>query len=180
MKVYSGAPAAARCYVEADRGRADDYYLTEGTGLARRFTASAGRLTELGPLTGEAYETWVAGRDPESGRPRGRLRSDAHAVRFVEVVVNGPKTWSLAAALHSGDPAFAGLPAYFLERLGPALSALLDAAAATGAIRGDIGAEELLYAVAQLCRPVPGRGPEHNRRIVGVLVDGLRRHPGRP
>ena len=83
----------------------------------------------------------------------------------------------LAAALHSGDPAFAGLPAYFLERLGPTLSALLDAAAATGAIRGDIGAEELLYAVAQLCRPVPGRGPEHNRRIVGVLVDGLRRTP---
>jgi thymidine kinase len=28
------------------------------------------------------------------------LRSDDQAVRFVEVVVNGPKTWSLAAALH--------------------------------------------------------------------------------
>src|SRR4051795_849749 len=100
LKVYCGAPAAARCYVEADRGRADDYYLTEGTGLARRFTATDGRVTELGPLSGEAYETWVAGRDPESGQPRGRLRSDAHAVRFVEVVVNGPKTWSIAAALH--------------------------------------------------------------------------------
>jgi AcrR family transcriptional regulator len=81
----------------------------------------------------------------------------------------------LASALHSGDPAFAGLPAYFMERLGPTLSALLDAAAAAGAIRDDIGAEDLLYAVAQLCQPVRGRGPEHNRRIVGVLVDGLRR-----
>jgi hypothetical protein len=100
MKVYAGAPAAARCYVEADRGRADDYYLTEGTGLARRFTATDGRVAELGPLAGAAYETWVARRDPESGQPRGRLRSDAHAVRFVEVVVNGPKTWSLAAAVH--------------------------------------------------------------------------------
>nr|WP_242472021.1 MobF family relaxase [Blastococcus sp. TML/C7B] len=100
MKVYAGAPAAARCYVEADRGRADDYYLTEGTGVARRFTATDGRVRELAPLTGEAYETWVAGRDPATGEPRGRLRSDAHAVRFVEVVVNGPKTWSLAAALH--------------------------------------------------------------------------------
>jgi hypothetical protein len=38
----------------------------------------------------------------------------------------------------------------------PTLSALLDAAAAEGAIRGDIGAEDLLYAIAQLCRPVPG------------------------
>jgi len=28
------------------------------------------------------------------------VRTDAAAVRFVEVVVNGPKTWSLAAALH--------------------------------------------------------------------------------
>jgi hypothetical protein len=31
---------------------------------------------------------------------RGRLRTDDRAVRFVEVVVNGPKSWSLAAALH--------------------------------------------------------------------------------
>jgi len=80
----------------------------------------------------------------------------------------------LAAALHSGDPAFAGLPDYFFQRLGPALSALLDAAVAAGAVRGDVDAEDLLYAVAQLCQPVPGRGPEHGRRIVGVLVDGLR------
>jgi hypothetical protein len=34
MKVYAGPPAAARQYLEADRGRADDYYPTEGTGLA--------------------------------------------------------------------------------------------------------------------------------------------------
>jgi exodeoxyribonuclease V alpha subunit len=60
MKVYAGAPAAARQYLEADRGRADDYYLTEGTGVARRFTATAGRVQERAPLTGETYETWVA------------------------------------------------------------------------------------------------------------------------
>ncbi|MDK3255268.1 MobF family relaxase [Blastococcus capsensis] len=100
MKIYAGAPAAARHYVEADRGRADDYYLTEGTGVARRYAAAAGRVTELAPLTGDTYETWVAGRDPETGEPRGQLRGDENAVRFVEVVVNGPKTWSLAAALH--------------------------------------------------------------------------------
>ncbi|GAB3353148.1 MobF family relaxase [Modestobacter lapidis] len=100
MKIYAGAPAAARHYVEADRGRADDYYLTEGTGIARRFTATDGRVTELGPLAGDSYETWVAGRDPATGEPRGQLRGDEHAVRFAEVVVNGPKSWSLAAALH--------------------------------------------------------------------------------
>ena len=49
LKVYAGAPAAARCYVEADRGRADDYYLAEGAGVARRFTATDGRVSELAP-----------------------------------------------------------------------------------------------------------------------------------
>jgi exodeoxyribonuclease V alpha subunit len=29
MKVYVGSPAAARAYLDADRGRADDYYLAE-------------------------------------------------------------------------------------------------------------------------------------------------------
>src|SRR3954447_8066353 len=100
VKVYAGPAAAARAYLEVDRGRADDYYLAEGTGLARRFVAPDGRVQELAALTGETYETWVAGRDPDTGEPRGRLRTDEHAVRFVEVVVNGPKSWSLAAALH--------------------------------------------------------------------------------
>src|SRR3954447_2314257 len=100
MKIYAGSPAAARQYVEADRGRADDYYLPEGAGGARRFSVTGGRMSELAPLTGDAYETWVAGCDPGTGEPRGQLRGDGRAVRFVEVVVNGPKTWSLAAALH--------------------------------------------------------------------------------
>jgi exodeoxyribonuclease V alpha subunit len=101
MKVYAGAPAAARCYLEAGRGRADDYYLAEGAGLARRYAATAERVAEQPALAGDGYEGWVAGRDPATGRPRGRLRTDDRAVRFVEVVVNGPKSWSLAAALHS-------------------------------------------------------------------------------
>ena len=41
-----------------------------------------------------------AGVDPATGVAKGRLRNDAGAVRFVEVVVNGPKSWSLAAELH--------------------------------------------------------------------------------
>src|SRR3954452_19356174 len=101
MKVYAGASAAARQYVEANRGRADDYYLAEGTGIARRFTAAGGRVEELAPLTGDGHGAWVAGVDPETGLSRGRLRDDDRAVRFVEVVVNGPKSWSLAAALHA-------------------------------------------------------------------------------
>jgi AcrR family transcriptional regulator len=80
----------------------------------------------------------------------------------------------LATALHSGDPAFDTLPAYFQQRLEPALRALLEAAAAAGEIRTDISAEELLGAVASLCMHAYKRGPEHARRMVALLVDGLR------
>ncbi len=98
--MYRGSPTAARTYVEADRSRADDYYLAEGTGVADRYIASEGRVQARGTLDGDAYESWVAGHDPDTGTPKGRLRTDAQGVRFVEVVVNGPKSWSLAAALH--------------------------------------------------------------------------------
>jgi exodeoxyribonuclease V alpha subunit len=105
LKVYRGSPAAARSYVEADRGRADDYYLGQGTGLADRYVASPGLgerpgVRPAGTLNGDAYEAWVGGYDPDTGVAKGRLRVDAAAVRFVEVVVNGPKSWSLAAVLH--------------------------------------------------------------------------------
>ena len=80
----------------------------------------------------------------------------------------------LATALHSGDPAFDALPGYFFERLGPVLGDLLDAAQATGAIRADISAEDLLTAVALLSHPAPDTGPEYSRRMVTVLLDGLR------
>jgi hypothetical protein len=76
MKIYAGPPATARQYLEADRGRADDYYLAADTGLARRFMARAGRVAERAQLTGDTYESWVAGQDPDTGQPRGRLRTD--------------------------------------------------------------------------------------------------------
>src|SRR3954447_15812948 len=100
MKIYAGPPPAARQYLEADGGGAEDPSLAEGAGIARRYTATAGQVQEQPPLTGEGYEAWVAGGDPATGAPRGRLRTDERAVRFVEVVVNGPKSWSLAAAVH--------------------------------------------------------------------------------
>ena len=81
----------------------------------------------------------------------------------------------LAAALHSGDPAFDALPAYFNERFHPALSALLEAAVAAGEVRSDVPAVDLLNAVAHLCLPADGVGPDHPRRMTDVLVRGLRR-----
>ena len=58
------------------------------------------RCGGVGDLDGQTYERWVAGYDVLTGAAKGRLRDDPRALRFVEVVVNGPKSWSLAAALH--------------------------------------------------------------------------------
>jgi conjugative relaxase-like TrwC/TraI family protein len=100
VKFYRGAAGAARAYVERDRSRADDYYLGEGTGVAERLTATPDGVEHASSMDGETYEQWVAGIDVDTGRKKGRVREDANALRFVEVTVNGPKTWSLAAALH--------------------------------------------------------------------------------
>lgn len=80
----------------------------------------------------------------------------------------------LAAALHSGDPAFDALPAYFEKRLRPALQTLLEAAAAAGKIRVDVEPYDLLRAVARLCTPDRDGGSAQARRMVALLVDGLR------
>jgi AcrR family transcriptional regulator len=80
----------------------------------------------------------------------------------------------LATALHSGDPAFCPLPAYFDQRLRPALRTLLEAAAAAGEVRTDVDADELLVAVASLCMSAHNDGPGRAERMVALLVDGLR------
>jgi len=80
----------------------------------------------------------------------------------------------LATALQKGEPAFEGLAEHFWQRLGPALESLLDAAGKSGEIRTDVDARELLSAVGSLCLPVPGASAGYSRRMVGLLVDGLR------
>ena len=80
----------------------------------------------------------------------------------------------LAAALHSGDPAYNALPGYFNARLLPALKSLLDGAVAAGTVRPGVDAEDLLHAVANLCRVSHDKEPAYSRRMVALLVDGLR------
>ncbi len=100
VKFYRGAPRAARAYVERDRSGADDYYLAEGSGVATRLVATPDGVRDVGAMTGEVFEQWVASIDLETLTPKGHIRTDDNALRFVEVVVNGPKTWSLAASLY--------------------------------------------------------------------------------
>jgi AcrR family transcriptional regulator len=80
----------------------------------------------------------------------------------------------LAAALHSGDPAFATLPDYFRRRFEPALAMLLDAAAQSGEIRADIRPYDLLRAIGNLAAASGDDGAAHTERMVRLLLDGLR------
>ncbi len=80
----------------------------------------------------------------------------------------------LATALHSGNPAYESLPAYFQGRLLPAFRTLLDAAVAAGEVRADVNADDLLSAVANLSRQDSNEDPERAGRMIALLVDGLR------
>ncbi|MFC9709304.1 TetR/AcrR family transcriptional regulator [Paenibacillus sp. NPDC056933] len=80
----------------------------------------------------------------------------------------------LAAALHSGNPAYETLPAYFDKRLNPALRTLLDTAAAAGEVRADVEPDELLRAVASLSAAGHKGNAMQARQMVALLVDGLR------
>lgn len=79
----------------------------------------------------------------------------------------------LAAALHSGDPAYSTLPTYFDTRLRPALQRLLDAAVNAGEVRNDIAPDDLLSAVRSLCMSAHD-DRDYTRRMVALLADGLR------
>lgn len=80
----------------------------------------------------------------------------------------------LAAALHSGNPAFAALPDYFRRRFEPALTLLLSAAAEAGEIRADVDPYDLLRAIGNLSVASGSDGAHHAERMVLLLVDGLR------
>jgi len=86
----------------------------------------------------------------------------------------------LAAAIHSGNPAYRSLPDYVLSRLTPALKGLLDAAAAAGTIRTDVNAAELLLAGMRVAAPASDGDIAQARRMVALMVDGVRLGPGAP
>jgi AcrR family transcriptional regulator len=84
----------------------------------------------------------------------------------------------LAKALQSDQAAFQALHAYFLDRLVPVCARLLDAAAAAGEIGPGTQAYELMLAVGNLCIGAESNPRYDARRMVGLLVAGLRLEGG--
>ncbi|UIP59535.1 MobF family relaxase [Agromyces marinus] len=103
--LYRGSGADARRYLESDRSRADEYYLEGGTSLAEFSVVDGnGAVIGDGALTPDEYAQWVDWVNPLTGESMGkpRLPGDGRhgSPRFAEMVVNAPKSLSIAAALH--------------------------------------------------------------------------------
>jgi AcrR family transcriptional regulator len=82
----------------------------------------------------------------------------------------------LAEALQSDEATFVTLHAYFIDRLMPVCAELLAAAARAGEIRPDIEALELMRGVGNLCIGAD-KDPRYDaRRVVELLLAGLRLH----
>ena len=86
----------------------------------------------------------------------------------------------LGPALHSGNPAYQPLPEYVLGRRTPALQSLLDAGEAAGTIRTDVDAAELLLAAMRVATPASEGDLAQARRMVALIVDGVRVGAGAP
>jgi AcrR family transcriptional regulator len=95
--------------------------------------------------------------------------------RWVDLFVDFLVTkHGLAAVLQSDDSCFDPLHAYFLERLVPVCTQLLDAAAGAGEIRSDLDAFELMRGIGGLCAGAAGKYGYDARRLVEILITGLR------
>lgn len=98
---------------------------------------------------------------------------DRWTLRYMQFVATKR---GLAAALHSGDPAYEPLAQYFSTRLAPTMKRLLDAATAAGDVRQQVDAAALLGAVADLCHGASrdAEGSARAERMVRLLLAGLR------
>ncbi|GAA2628964.1 TetR/AcrR family transcriptional regulator [Streptomyces vastus] len=91
--------------------------------------------------------------------------------QFVDFLVT---KHGLAAVLQSDNAGFEALHAYFLDRLVPVCTELLEAAAEAGEIRSDLEAYELMRGVGNLCIGADSDPDYDARRLVELLIAGLR------
>ena len=86
----------------------------------------------------------------------------------------------LATALQSDKPSFEALHAYFIDRLVPVCTQIVEAAVAAGEIRPDVGAYELMRAVGSLCAQVGNDSNYDAHHMVDLLITGLGRSQAPP
>ena len=80
----------------------------------------------------------------------------------------------LAEATQPDKANFESLQSYFIDRLVPVCAELLEAASGSGEIRSDVDAFELMRGVGNLCIGAGGDPRYDARRMVELLINGLR------
>ncbi|MGW1894035.1 TetR/AcrR family transcriptional regulator [Streptomyces sp. NPDC002004] len=80
----------------------------------------------------------------------------------------------LAAAMQADSTGFETLHTYFLDRLVPVCTQLLDAASAAGEIRPDLDAYHLMRGIGNLCIGTDSDPRYDARRLITLLLAGLR------
>lgn len=96
--------------------------------------------------------------------------------RFVDFLVT---KHGLAAVMRPDHAGFTTLHTYFLDRLVPVCAALLEAAERAGEICGGVDALELMRGVGNLCVSSESESRYDARRLVGLLIAGLRESASR-
>jgi exodeoxyribonuclease V alpha subunit len=132
MHFYRGSGKGAAKYFDEGHRGAEAYYSDEGRVAVEIDAWRAGErvgttvLAEPGDLV-----KWVEGIDPATGEVKGWIRSggaDRQPLRFVEVVVNNPKSLSIVA---SQDPVVAAVFDRVLDRQADEIAKYLSQVAVT-------------------------------------------------
>ncbi|MGW1990989.1 TetR/AcrR family transcriptional regulator [Embleya sp. NPDC001921] len=96
--------------------------------------------------------------------------------RWVDLFVDFLVTkHGLAAAMQADNAGFEALHAYFLDRLVPVCTRLLEAAVAAGEVRSDVTAYQLMRGIGNLCIGAESDPRYDARALVALVVAGLRR-----
>ncbi|WP_405915141.1 TetR/AcrR family transcriptional regulator [Streptomyces sp. NBC_00728] len=114
----------------------------------------------------------------EAGPALLETSASPHAAlaRWIDLFVDFLVTkHGLAAVLQPDNTGFDALHTYFLDRLLPVCAQLLDAAAQSGEIRPGPTAYQLMRGVGNLCIGAHNDPRYDARRLVALLIEGLRR-----
>jgi AcrR family transcriptional regulator len=148
--------------------------------VARRAGVGIGTLYRHFPTREALFEAVYRREVQQLGELAEQLKSDAAPVDALRrwlrsnvqfVATKKGMTAALALAVHGSSELYA----FTFDRLTKAVGALLDRAVATGEIRADINAEDVLRALAGMCYMHDQPGWQVSvLRLVDVFVDGLR------
>ena len=132
MHFYRGSGKGAAVYFDEGHGRAEAYYTEGHQAVVQVDTWRGGERLASAVLEDRgALEAWVEGRDPATGEVKGLIRSggaERAPLRFVEVVVNNPKSLSVVA---TQDPVVAAALERTMARQADEICRYLSAVAVT-------------------------------------------------